>query len=191
MMPPRFGDDRLPQRFWSKVRAVPSGCWVWTGARSEGYGRFSHNGVVQPAHRVTYLTLVGPIAAGLHIDHLCRNRSCVNPEHLEPVTPRENVLRGIGPSAQHAMKTHCPAGHPYSAANTYLYRGMRMCRACRAELGSRSRESRAARTVRAEPNDPRHGLVGTYTTYGCRCEKCRAAWREYQRAYKARRARAG
>ena len=125
----------IEQRFFSKVLVLPSGCWKWTGKTSNGgYGLFfiakprKHN--VQ-AHRWSYEYFRGAIPAGLDLDHLCRNRWCVNPEHTEPVTRRENLLRGETIPARHAAKTHCPAGHPYNDANTYRYRGLRYCRICR------------------------------------------------------------
>lgn len=80
-------------RFMEKVEIQPRGCWLWLGHRKEsGYGHFSY-GKTTIAHRAAYILLVGPIAEGLQIDHLCRNPSCVNPDHLEPVTPSENQLR--------------------------------------------------------------------------------------------------
>jgi len=84
-------------RFWARVdKAAPGGCWIWTGAvEGKGYGAPSINGVKRPAHRLAYEDLVGPVPEGLHLDHLCRVRRCVNPAHLEPVTSRENTLRGV------------------------------------------------------------------------------------------------
>ena len=122
-------------RFWSKVRKTET-CWLWTAGLDDvpgkGYGQFYLNGKKVKAHRLAYEMLVGAIPTGLFIDHLCRNRSCVNPEHLEPVSNKENVLRGDTYSSGHnRTKTHCPKGHEYSEANTRFYNsGYRKCRAC-------------------------------------------------------------
>jgi hypothetical protein len=115
----------LPPRFWAKVAI--GDCWEWTGAKSNGYGVAWVDGHLQRPHRVVYEGLVAPVPAGMDLDHLCRNRSCVNPDHLEVVTRRENVRRG----SRHAQpKQACPQGHPYDDTNTYLYDGRRYCRAC-------------------------------------------------------------
>lgn len=127
--------SEVTDRFWSKVETSADGCWLWTAARFRtGYGAFGIGGFqVGYAHRIAYLTLIGPIPPGLELDHLCRVRHCVNPLHLEPVTHSENVRRG---TAWHVMagmqraKTHCPSGHPYAGENLYRYKGKRMCRAC-------------------------------------------------------------
>ncbi len=114
------------ERFWSKVEKTES-CWIWTGYKDKlGYGRFGKD---RP-YRFAYTLLVGPIPPGLSLDHLCRNPSCVNPAHLEPVTHRTNVLRGINPMAQEARQMHCKRGHEFTPENTRLYRGHRYCRAC-------------------------------------------------------------
>lgn len=123
--------------FWSAV-LVGDDCWEWTGYRNpQGYGKFNFLGD-QLAHRVAYRMMVGAIPEGMTLDHLCRNRGCVRPSHLEPVTAVENTKRGI-PSR--ADKTHCPKGHPY-AGNEYVRpdgRG-RMCRSCaRARAQSRGK----------------------------------------------------
>jgi hypothetical protein len=92
-----IGDPQLPARFWSKVVEDDEECWNWIGARtSGGYGSWGVGGVAKSTHRVSYLTLVGPIPEGLQIDHLCRNRVCCNPAHLEPVTARVNNRRAMG-----------------------------------------------------------------------------------------------
>lgn len=107
-------------------------CIIWTGAvTSAGYGSLWRGKGTALAHRVVYEEARGPIPAGMTLDHLCRNRRCVNPDHLEPVTNRENILRGTSPSAIHARKTHCPKGHPYDLANTRIRsNGARACRTC-------------------------------------------------------------
>lgn len=118
-----------------------SGCWVWTGTRhSAGYGKFDGRRL---AHRVIYELEVGPIPSGMQIDHLCRNRLCVNPEHMEVVTQRENILRGTSPSARAARKSACPLGHPYDETNTYVVprTGARHCRACHDERQRRRRSA--------------------------------------------------
>jgi len=129
----RFKRQDAPlDRYWAKVQVGElDECWNWTAYRDEnGYGRFSVNGRYVLAHRFAYEALVGPIPEGLELDHLCRNRACENPWHMEPVTCQVNVLRGIGLAALNAAKTHCPQGHPYDADNTRHYRGWRYCITC-------------------------------------------------------------
>jgi hypothetical protein len=127
----QFGDERLPLRFWDKCAVDANGCWQWSGAKNKGYGRFSANGTNE-AHRAAYLSIVGPIQPGLVLDHLCRVPACVNPDHLEPVTDRVNVLRGIGPSARRAVATQCENGHAFNAENTIPKKNgaHRQCREC-------------------------------------------------------------
>lgn len=134
----KIGDPRLPARFWAKVNLNDSGCWEWTAYLAQGYGHFRIN---QPrstplTHRLAYETLVGPVPHGLDLDHLCRNRACCNPEHLEPVSRRVNLLRGETFPAWNAIKTHCPEGHPYDGDNLIIRekkdgRSSRECRECR------------------------------------------------------------
>lgn len=141
------GDDDA--RFWSKVdKEAPDGCWLWTGTPGRlGYatikmgGRDGRNVLV---HRWSYERCVGPIPTGLDLDHKCHTESetclggktclhrlCVNPEHLEPVTERENSIRSLGPSGINHRKTHCIRGHEFSEENTRIVRGGgRSCRAC-------------------------------------------------------------
>ena len=136
--------DPLEEKFWERVwdhiepEPDPRGCWNWTGQRGNGYGYASFRRHPYLVHRITYQLLVGPIPEGLTIDHLCRNRACCNPDHLEPVTRGENVLRGEGISAENARKTHCKHGHAFTEENTRITpQGHRECRACRREISRR------------------------------------------------------
>src|SRR5688572_13326968 len=117
------------ERFHDRYVVEPDGCWQWTGSfMPNGYGRLIVKRHTVLAHRFAYELLVGPIPAGLQIDHLCRNRACVNPAHLEPVTIKQNLLRSpITNAARNAAKTRCLHGHEFTAANTYAYRGQRHC----------------------------------------------------------------
>lgn len=135
------------ERFAKKTVERENGCIEWTGAVSaDGYGQMrlgpADGGRLIYTHRWSYEYYVGPIPDGLVIDHLCRNRRCVNPAHLEPVEIRENLLRGESFSARNAKKTHCHAGHPYDDANTYIVPGKRGrdCRKCKAERRRRCYE---------------------------------------------------
>lgn len=130
----------LTERFWTKVK-ISAGCWEWQAARiSSGYGEFWLDGKMHLSHRLVYEALIGPIAPGMEIDHLCRNHACSNPAHLEVVTPRQNSLRGTGPSAENAQKTHCPNGHEYAGPNLYVTsKGHRQCRACHRATENRRR----------------------------------------------------
>jgi hypothetical protein len=105
--------SRLPARFQEKIMPEPmSGCWIWIGARSIGYGAVGVGTKVFKAHRVVYELLVRKIPEGLHIDHLCRLTACCNPCHLEPVTPQINLHRGdTTVLAINLAKMHCPRGH--------------------------------------------------------------------------------
>lgn len=122
------------QNFLNKIR-LSNGCWDWVASLSvKGYGLFKLNGKTVKAHRVSYELFKGEIPKGLQIDHLCRNRKCVNPSHLEAVTARINVLRGETITAKAFRTTKCPLGHPYSMYNTWFdNRGHRNCKICKTE----------------------------------------------------------
>ncbi len=152
---------RIPfkERIKRRTRVDANGCWIWQGKPgSNGYvsvtttlasGARWHTS----AHRAAYYFLVGPIPEGLVIDHLCRNPVCVNPDHLEPVTQRENALRSpISMATLNSAKTHCPKGHPYDEQNTVWYVNpggrktrTRACRTCQRESFRRASQRRRER----------------------------------------------
>lgn len=148
---PRPARD-LDAYFWDKIDKTES-CWVWTGARVNGYGVVTRHGQMNYVHRVAYEMLIGPIPGGFTLDHLCHthssprcelgglclHRACANPAHLEPVPGPVNTLRGFGPSGENSRKTHCKRGHPLSGANLYRKNGRRHCRACRSANASKRR----------------------------------------------------
>lgn len=120
-------------RFMAKHDESDNGCWVWTAAKNhKGYGSFFHGKSV-PAHRASYKHFVGEGPKGLEIDHLCRVRSCVNPEHLEAVTHMENIMRSVQATIGNGIITHCPSGHEYTPENLRTYnreKGYQSCVAC-------------------------------------------------------------
>lgn len=122
--------DRFNEKYEVDSR---SGCWLWTASCVEdGYGQFRFSPKkMGKAHVFAYQHYVGPVPSGMQLDHLCRVRRCVNPDHLEVVTGWENTMRGDTPAAINARKTHCPRGHPYDEQNTYLDKTCRRhCRSC-------------------------------------------------------------
>lgn len=127
----------LEDRLLEKVELRPDGCWAWLASRTDdGYGRIWLDGKQRRAHRVAFELWVGPIPDGREIDHLCRVRECVNPDHLEPVTPWENLRRSpVQFAAVNARKTVCVNGHPLTEDNVTRWPSrpnVRQCRACRA-----------------------------------------------------------
>lgn len=111
---------------------VQGSCWTWIRSRSDrGYGVHSRNHRLRYAHRTVYQLLIGPVPKGLELDHLCLNKACVNPDHLEPVTHRVNVLRApTAKAAIYARRTACNRGHPFDDVNTLFSQGYRRCREC-------------------------------------------------------------
>ena len=142
----------LEEKFYSSFEEADS-CWLWTANKNtHGYGRlYLYGSKYVMAHRYSYELLVDKIPSGLTIDHLCREHSCVNPRHLEPVTIRDNTLRGVGPTAMNAKKTHCPSGHPYSKKNTRVVSGKtwigRQCKICAYNHTKRYRAQRKAKEL--------------------------------------------
>lgn len=148
------------ERLMRHVRILENGCWEWTGCTCFGYGRISNCGTVNSrlAHVASYIEFVGPIPEGKELDHtchkkeecyggvLCPHRRCINPDHLEPVTRKENVRRGHGNSravAKQKAKKKCKHGHRYTEKNTYWYRGYRMCRTCQRVNEANRRKDRS------------------------------------------------
>lgn len=124
--------DGVLDRFWAKVKKS-DGCWEWTAYQNRaGYGRFGNApGKTMLAHRFSYELENGPIPGGLVIDHLCRNAACVNPKHMEAVTQRVNVARGMSFAVENSAKENCPRGHAYDYVDSH---GARRCRRCQREL---------------------------------------------------------
>ena len=146
---------KLPLRFWSKVYAAPTGCWLWQAATNgrQRYGQFQWERRRQLAHRVSYEALVGAFPSGLESDHICRIRLCVNPLHIEPVTKQENIRRGRA-GQQVLARTHCAQGHPYSGTNLRYHNGTRrkivrwrLCRECARQWQINRRARRRAQAT--------------------------------------------
>lgn len=122
-------------RLMGRVTKTDS-CWIWTGALRNGYGAIGVEGKTLYTHRYVYQRVVGPVPTGLDLDHLCRNRTCCNPDHLEPVTRQENLRRA---AIYRSPVTACHNGHEYTAKNTYTNpSGYRTCKSCKAERQTRS-----------------------------------------------------
>jgi len=183
------------ERFFRYCLPEPnSGCWLWMGTvDSKGYGNMrvgntkTGRGLVR-THRFSYELHKGPIPNDLCLDHLCRVRSCCNPNHLEPVTLRENILRGEALSARRARQTHCKNGHEFTPENTRLSaKGERVCRICYREW-DRRRYARDRQRDRVRPA-PMCGHRSGYES-GCRCQPCKDAHNLRMREQRKRKAAA-
>lgn len=152
------------ERFWDKVSPEPnSGCWLWVAScNQKGYGRFWFRERLDSAHRASWVIFRGEIPNTLEVDHKCRVRCCVNPDHLELISHRENYIRGEGPALlakRQASITHCPRGHTYSIDNTYVYGNSRRCRVCDRELHKTERYLLLKRQRRARQWEWRRGKI--------------------------------
>ncbi len=131
------------ERFLNKIDVKENGCWEWTSHKShKGYGEFWFKGKTIRAHRYIYEIYKAIIPRGKELDHLCRNILCVNPDHLELVTHRENILRGKNPPAMKARQTHCIHGHPFDLFNTYYNKGNRQCKQCLLNTNRKRRDKK-------------------------------------------------
>lgn len=160
-LPPSFGSLEALERFLGHIRIdFDSGCWCWEGAKDQkGYGK-SWDHRHWRAHRWSYTYFIGPMPDGLVTDHLCRNHSCVNPWHLEPVTTRENLIRGETLAAGNLAKEYCINGHAFNVENTILSKkGYRDCRRCHREKLIRYRRE-IAEGLRPKPKSWAHKNVG-------------------------------
>jgi hypothetical protein len=137
-------DASTLRRFAAKV-LVGDGCWIWQGSIDHhGYGRFRYNGKTMGAHQASFDMFVGRMPQGCEPDHTCGTTACVRPDHLDPVTHRENLLRGKTLTALNAAATHCPRNHLYDETNTRLNNGSRICRTCHRERERAKRQGVAA-----------------------------------------------
>lgn len=143
--------DKVEELIRRRILVTEKGCWEWQGYRTVGgYGRICRRGKNHSIHRYVYQQVVGPIPDGLELDHLCRERACCNPEHLEPVTHKENHQRGLGAQRSREFnekRTHCPQGHPFAGEHLYDYYNPKTgyrCKQCRTCHREQKRARRAA-----------------------------------------------
>ena len=177
----------VAERFWSKVNKTET-CWLWCGTTPNGYGQFHVDARKIPAHRWAYEQAKGPIANGLHLDHLCRVTRCVNPDHLEAVTPRENIMRGEGLAPKRKRQTHCKYGHEFTQENTRphpYYPQNRQCKTCEnrrpPEVHAAKRAKKMAAGKCVVCSDP----IGPISKI--KCDSCAIRHRAVNAAYEQRR----
>ena len=174
--------NRIPleKRIESFVERVPfSGCWIWTGSLFwTGYGQITIDGYPHTAHRTVYEHFVGKIPQGMWIDHLCRVRCCVNPQHLEPVLPRENTLRGETLARKNFEKTHCKNGHILAGENLYMRPdGARGCRACKSEAKRNAASTPEGRSILAAKQKARRNRrISNHDQQNCPHADARRRW---------------
>ena len=142
----------LPERIEAKIIPEPnSGCWLWLGGlrdKRDGYGGVGYDGKIWRTHKLVYTLLRHEVPPTTALDHKCRNRICCNPDHLEPVTWKENIHRGEGVAAGNRLKTHCRRGHPYEGSNLYVWNNQRYCVIC--SNGHKQRSARK-KALEADP----------------------------------------
>jgi len=170
----------LLQYLSERIQITHSGCWLWTKSTTKGgYGQFRRDGKQHYAHIAMYELMRGRVPPGLELDHTCRTRRCCNPDHLDPVPHRENVLRGMSPSARSARAAHCVNGHKFTAENTIHIQGGRRCRQCVRERNRKygiarygvrgNAQARKTHCPRGHPYDD----LNTYRHNGRRqCREC-------------------
>lgn len=132
-LPMNYRGNHIPLsvRLWGRIKRDGE-CWIWKREKTQRYGTIKHDCKLYMVHRLSYELLISKIPDGCELDHLCRNTFCINPHHLEPVTHKENILRGVGQCAINARKTHCIRGHPLSGKNLKITTsGSRRCRICK------------------------------------------------------------
>jgi hypothetical protein len=149
---PNTPQDLMMRLVIREPSSLDTGCWEWPGGKDgDGYAQASMSCKKIHVHRVLYAHFIGEIPPGLVTDHLCRNRPCCNPWHLEPVTTKENLRRGVGVGwgSRNRAKTHCPRGHPYEGDNLYIVKtgpkaGGRVCKLCSAAAQEKYRAKKTA-----------------------------------------------